>query len=196
MAKRLVAERDVAEAAKRGEAIRLERGDVVTPLARDRAKELGVRLVVGERREAGGAKRAPKTIALASDWERRGLRLKLASALERRGWGTTDLGALNDSDDERVAAAARAAKELATEKAAFAILVDDVGFAATIVNRFSGARAFVCADELSARISRSIYDADALAIPATVVPEEKALAILDAWIDASKDASKEMGEKG
>ncbi|MBD3408576.1 MAG: hypothetical protein GF419_00060 [Ignavibacteriales bacterium] len=195
MAKRVVAERDVADAARRGEAIWLERGDVVTPLARDRAKELGVQLVVGEPSKRLAGEKAPKAAALASDWERRALRALFAKTLERRGWRTIDLGARSDSSDERVAAAARGARELVRGNATFAILLDDVGFAATVANRFRGVRAFVCADEFAAKIARAKYDADALAIPAAILSEEKALAVLDAWLTANDENGDELRAK-
>jgi ribose 5-phosphate isomerase B len=80
--------------------------------------------------------------------------------------------------------AARAAIQVARGEADAGVVVDGAGLGSTIAaNKIAGVRAAMCTSPTLARYARQHNGANVLALGATLVSSEEALAILDTFVD-------------
>ena len=123
------------------------------------------------------------TIAIGSDHLGYGLKDSIIRRLRERGDEPRDFGADSESSVDYVRFAAAVAGAVSAGEFDRGILVCGTGVGMSIVaNKVRGARAALCADEYTARMSRRHNDANVLALGARVVGEELALGIVDAWL--------------
>jgi len=170
-----------------GSTIVLVKGGHITPLAQDtlRARRISV---VREGTDPDAADLAPvatiRTVAIAGDHTT--LALKSALVLHLRGRGLTahDLGTATNDPVDYPDTAASAALAVARGEADAAIVIDGAGIGSTIAaNKVPGARAAMCLNQTLARYARQHNGANVLALGATLVSRDEAVAIVDTFLD-------------
>jgi ribose 5-phosphate isomerase B len=170
-----------------GSTIVLVAGGHITPLAQDTLHERRVS-VVRDGTDADAAGLAPvaqiRTVAVSGDHTSLALKAAIVRHLRGRGIAAHDLGTLTSDPVDYPDTAAAAAVQVARGEADAAIVIDGAGLGSTIAaNKVAGARAAMCLDETLARYARQHNGANVLALGATLVTRDQALAIVDVFID-------------
>ena len=169
-----------------GSTIVLVAGGHVTPLASDTLKERRI-AVVRDTADADVAALAPaadvRTVAIAGDHTSLALKAAIVQHLRGRGLAAHDLGTNSSDPVDYPDTAAAAATQVSRGEADAAIVIDGAGLGSTIAaNKVRGARAAMCLNETLARYARQHNGANVLALGATLVTTEQALAIVDVFI--------------
>ncbi len=192
MAKKLISEQTVQDAARRGErSVVVEENMIVTAAARDRAAQLGVKFVSKAPAAAPAPAAPPKkgegdTVAVGSDHGGFPLKELLKPFLESLGYTVVDLGTYTQEACDYPDFAYAVARMVSLRQAAKGIMVDSVGVASAMVaNKVRGVRAACCTDEFTARSSREHNDANVLTLGGKVVGPELAKAIVSAWLSTN-----------
>src|SRR5687768_16546684 len=170
-----------------GSTIVLIAGDHITPLASDTLKARRVS-IVRESHDVDVASLAPtatiRRVAVAGDHTSLALKAALLQHLRGRGLAAHDLGTTTTDPVDYPDTAAAAAIQVSRGEADAAIVIDGAGLGSTIAaNKVRGARAAMCLNETLARYARQHNGANVLALGATLVSTEEALAIVDTFID-------------
>jgi ribose 5-phosphate isomerase B len=194
----LVTEADVMRARGGARTLAVPKDALVTPLARETAGRLGVRLEEGsggathaeahagreaEARAATGGPR--KAVALAADHGGFALKEALKPFVAGLGFEVADLGTKDATPVDYPDFAHAVAGAVTSGKAAFGIVVDGVGVgSAMAVNRHAGARAAPCSTTLQARSAREHNDANVLTLGGRHLGEDVAKAIVKEFLEA------------
>jgi ribose 5-phosphate isomerase B len=170
-----------------GSTIVLVAGGHVTPLASDTLKARRVS-VVRESVDVDAEALAPaaniRIVAIAGDHTSLALKAAIVSHLRGRGLAAHDLGTNTSDPVDYPDTAAAAAIQVSRGEADAAIVIDGAGLGSTIAaNKVRGARAAMCLNETLARYARQHNGANVLALGATLISTEQALAIVDTFID-------------
>lgn len=170
-----------------GSTIVLVAGGHITPLAHDtlRARRISV---VREGTDPDTADLAPvatiRTVAIAGDHSSLALKAAIVQHLRSRGVSAHDLGTTTSDPVDYPDTAASAALAVARGEADAAIVIDGAGLGSTIAaNKVAGARAAMCLNETLARYARQHNGANVLALGATLITKEQAVAIVDTFLD-------------
>jgi len=169
-----------------GSTIVLVAGGHVTPLASDTLKARRI-AVVRETGDVDVEALAPtadiRTVAIAGDHTSLALKASIVQHLRGRGLAAHDLGTNSSDPVDYPDTAAVAAVQVSRGEADAAIVIDGAGLGSTIAaNKVRGARAAMCLNETLARYARQHNGANVLALGATLVSIEQALAIVDVFI--------------
>lgn len=170
-----------------GSTIVLVAGGHITPLAHDTLKARRIS-VVREGTDPDAADLAPaaaiRTVAIAGDHTSLALKAAIVQHLRSKGVSAHDLGTTTSDPVDYPDTAASAAVAVARGEADAAIVIDGAGLGSTIAaNKVPGARAAMCLNETLARYARQHNGANVLALGATLITKEQALAIVDTFID-------------
>jgi ribose 5-phosphate isomerase B len=182
----MVTEAD-ARVLETGSTIVLVAGGHITPLAQDTLQARRVS-VVREGIDPDAADLAPvatiRTVAIAGDHSALALKAAIVQHLRSRGIAAHDLGTSTSDPVDYPDTAASAALAVARGEADAAIVIDGAGLGSTIAaNKVAGARAAMCLNETLARYARQHNGANVLALGATLVSMEEAVAIVDTFLD-------------
>ena len=169
-----------------GSTVSLKPGGHVTPLAADTLRERRI-TVLSRIAEASLDGLAPvadiKSIAIGSDHSGVALKARLRDHLRRRGLRVFDVGTEGSDPVDYPDIAAQVARLVARKEADAGIVIDGAGLGSAIAaNKIAGARAAMCTDRTLARYSREHNGANVLALGATLLAIEDAVAIVDTWI--------------
>jgi ribose 5-phosphate isomerase B len=130
-------------------------------------------------------------LALASDHAGFELKSAIAGYLERRGIAFEDFGCGPGEAVDYVDYAVPAAECVAAGACDQAILFCGTGIGMAIVaNKIKGIRAAVCWDRFTATVSRRHNDANCLALGGRVLTPEQAVAIVEAWLEATFEGGR------
>ena len=170
-----------------GTTIVLVSGGHITPLAQDTLHARRV-TVVREGSDVDAATLAPRadirTVAVAGDHTSLALKAAVIHHLRSRGIAAHDLGTLTADPVDYPDTAAAAATQVARGEADAGIVIDGAGLGSTIAaNKVVGARAAMCTSQTLARYARQHNGANVLALGATLLSREEALAIVDTFVD-------------
>lgn len=123
-------------------------------------------------------------IAIGCDHAGYELKLMLKDRLIKQGYEVCDVGT-DSTQSCDYPQFARAVSELVAEgKARYGILICGTGIGMSIVaNKVKGIRAAVVGDEFSAKATREHNDANVLCLGARVTAPEKALNLMDIFLD-------------
>jgi ribose 5-phosphate isomerase B len=122
-------------------------------------------------------------IAVASDHAGFALKQIVIEHLTSLGHDVTDLGTDSEEPVDYPPFCAAAARAVVRGPAALGIVIGGSGQGEQIAaNKVRGARAALCHDEYTARLSRQHNDANVLALGARLVASTLALDILDVWL--------------
>ena len=194
MAKKVLSEQNILEAARRGDTrISFDENTIITDAARDRAKQLGIKLEVKDTKQSvpsvpptgvSNSKSGEKElIALGSDHGGFQLKELLISFLQQAGYKIVDLGTYNEEACDYPDFAYAVARMVSLGEASKGIMIDSVGIASAMVaNKVPNVRAACCYDEFSARSSREHNDANVLTLGGKVMGVELAKAITQIWL--------------
>ncbi len=188
--KKLLTEKDIYDAAKESVIILVGKDDILTPSAKDKIKELGLKIVDREEAEKLGdeSHKLSKTtrlnkIVIGSDHT--GFRIKnmLTKVLTEKGFKLIDVGTYDEKSCDYPDFAFAAAKKVQEGEADFGIVIDATGIPSAITaNKLNGIRAATCYNEFSARSAREHNDANVLVVGARTLGEETIKSILDVWL--------------
>jgi ribose 5-phosphate isomerase B len=182
----MVTEAD-ARVLEAGSTIVLVVGGHITPLAQDTLNARRIS-VVREGSDPDASDLAPaatiRTVAIAGDHTSLALKAAIVQHLRSKGVSAHDLGTTTSDPVDYPDTAASAAIAVARGEADAAIVIDGAGLGSTIAaNKVPGARAAMCLNETLARYARQHNGANVLALGATLVNKEQALAIVDTFLD-------------
>jgi len=170
-----------------GSTVVLVSGGHITPLAYDTLRDRRI-IVVAEGSDPDSSTLAPRadirTVAIAGDHTSLALKSAIVRHLRGRGIAAHDLGTMTSDPVDYPDTAARAAIQVARGEADAGVVVDGAGLGSTIAaNKIAGVRAAMCTSPTLARYARQHNGANVLALGATLVSSEEALAILDTFVD-------------
>ena len=182
----MIAEAD-ARVLEPGSTIVLVAGGHITPLAQDTLRARRIH-VVREGIDPDAADLAPtatiRTVAISGDHTALALKSALVQHLRSRGMAAHDLGTSTTDPVDYPDTAAAVAVAVARGEADAGIVIDGAGLGSTIAaNKVSGARAAMCANETLARYARQHNGANVLALGATLVSKDEAVAIVNTFLD-------------
>jgi ribose 5-phosphate isomerase B len=162
--------------------LRVVRGAIVTPSARELMAARGVRLLEVSREEMP-APPPERVIVLGADHG--GYRLKevLKPVLAGLGLEVRDVGVDGETPVDYPDIALQVAELVASGAATRGILIDGAGIGSAIAaNKIPGIRAALCYDKASARNSREHNDSNVLALGARLLTASQAEDVLRTWI--------------
>lgn len=197
MARRVVSEEAVKDAAKRGEqSIPVDGNTVVTPLARDTARQLAISFV--ERAEEI-AKSAPaagvvRKVAVGSDHGGFVLKEKLKPLIQGLGLEVVDKGTFSTDSVDYPDFAHAVAEAVANGSCERGIVIDGAGIgSAMAANKVPGIRAAVCWDISSAINSRQHNDANVLSLGARLLGDGVVEQIVRLWLTLPFEGGRHQG---
>ena len=124
------------------------------------------------------------TIAVGCDHAGFELKQELIRHLKERGFEVTDHGTFSDQSCDYPDYARKVADAVVSGQAQSGLLVCGTGIGMSIAaNKVRGIRAAVLSDEFSAQATREHNDANILCLGARVVDPEKAVKLLDIFLD-------------
>ena len=194
MAKILISEQTILDAVKKSERVVFsEQGAIVTDAAKDRAKQLNVRIEISKETKSTQTLSTSKqivpigtneTIAIGSDHGGFALKEVLKPFLQSLGFNVLDLGTNSEESCDYPDFAYAVASIISTGGASRGIMIDSVGLASAIVaNKIEGIRAACCFDEYSARSSREHNNANVLTLGGKTLGAESAKSITKVWLE-------------
>jgi ribose 5-phosphate isomerase B len=192
--KRAVTEADVRAAAQAGRTLTLHDDSVVTPAARDLARQLGVALVIaaGSREQGAGpsvraddpAPRSPlPVVALGADHGGFPIKEGLKSVLDALGYSVLDVGTHSTEAVDYPDYAVAVARAVAEQRAWRGIMVDGAGIGSSMAaNKVPGVRAALCYDLTTAANAREHNDANVLTLGGTLIGARLAADIVKTFL--------------
>ncbi len=185
--KSLITEREVLEAVKKGnKTITVTKNTLVSPLAKDTAKQHGViftetSTTMPEFKSEGNF--SIRRIVIGNDHSAVAVKNLIKDYLLSIGLEVFDTGAIDNTPCDYPDIAAQTVRVFFEKKASFAFLIDAVGNASAMTaNKFKGIRAAVCFNEFSARSAREHNNANVLALGAKALGDETIISIVKAWL--------------
>lgn len=199
MAKKLVTEKDIVEAARKGlKSFLVDEHTVLTPSARDAAVQYRIELsrdVAGSTKHGGleevrlfsphdpKSPTAKVVVALGSDHGGFSMKEMLRSFIVDLGYTVADVGTNSEQACDYPDFAYAVASMVAQGSAHKGIMIDGVGVASAIVaNKIPGVRAVPCYSEFVAQSSREHNDANVLTLGGRVLGSEAAKSIVKLWL--------------
>jgi len=190
---RAITEREVRRASREGAKIIDIRGAIITPGARNAARELGIMLTGPDAPTTYPPRIAygyfdPKptnAVSVAIGCDSAGARIKgdVAARLYELRHVVADLSGADRPPLDSTDAAAAVAREVSAGNSQFGIVVDGTGVAACIAaNKMKGIRAAVCYDVTSAASAREHVDANVLVLAGGLIGPRLAVAIVETFL--------------
>lgn len=174
----VITEQDVPLAGE----LKVTKGTIFTPSARDLARERGVRIV--EVAEGQLDPPAPaKSVAIGSDHGGFQMKEGLKPILAELGFTAVDVGVLEPTPADYPDIAKKVADLVASKQTRFGIIVDGAGIGSCMAaNKVNGIRAALCYDKASARNSREHNDANVLTLGGRLLTQSQAEDVLRVWL--------------
>lgn len=171
-----------AEVPAAGE-LRIPTGSIVTPSARDLARDRGVKIVEVQPDQLDTSAPPEKIIALGSDHGGFALKEKLKPIFEEFGLTINDIGVHEEKPADYPDIARQVAEIVARGEAARGVIIDGAGIGSAIAaNKFPGIRAALCYDKASARNSREHNDSNVLTLGGRLLTASQAEDVLRVWL--------------
>ena len=171
-----------AEVPPAGE-LRIAAGSIVTPSARDLARERGVKIVEVPEEQMEGQASAEQTIALGSDHGGFALKEKLKPIFRELGLQVRDVGVHAETPADYPDIAQQVSEIVLRGEATRGVILDGAGIGSAIVaNKFPGIRAALCYDKASARNSREHNDSNVLTLGGRLLTASQAEDVLRVWL--------------
>jgi len=130
-------------------------------------------------------------IVLGSDHGGLELKEAIQTALVARGLDVADYGTDNGDSVDYPDFAEKVASAVSRGESDLGILICGTGIGMSIVaNKFPGVRAALVADEFMAKMAKEHNNANILVLGGRVLPKEKALKMVDVWLDSSYEGGR------
>jgi ribose 5-phosphate isomerase B len=199
----LITEALVRDAARAGRSdLPIPKGALITPLARDTARELGITLAeakatgdadCGCEKDAAG-KAPPGTLAIASDHAGFEIKAAMLEHAQKLGWTVRDLGTNSAQSVDYPDFAYAVARLVASGDVALGVMIDGVGVgSAMVANKVPGVRAACCSVEFAAFNARAHNDANVLTLGSRSVGLEANRRILEVFLQTAFEGGRHAG---
>lgn len=192
--KKLISELDVIKFAKSGgNVLPIGEEDIVTALAWDKIKALGIatvkkssaeniNLTVNEIEKSQTVRR----IVIGSDHTGFKVKNLLSKILSEKGYEIIDVGTYDEKSCDYPDFAFAVARKVKKNEVKFGIIIDATGIPSAITaNKLKGIRAATCYNEFSARSAREHNNANVLVIGAKTLGDESIKSILETWLQTN-----------
>ena len=189
--KKLITEADVVKLHRDGiRIISAGENEIITPLALDKIKSLGMALANKEEAskiqasETGITKSIRfRKVAIGSDHTGFKVKNLLSKILSDKGFEITDVGTFDEKSCDYPDFAFAVASKVKEGSADFGVIIDATGIPSAIAaNKLKGIRAATCYNEFSTRSAREHNNANILVLGAKSLGEETIKSILDVWL--------------
>ncbi len=191
--KHVITVRDVETAHQHHREISVDENTIVTPYARDRAKELQVALVKTSEKSGTGqlSSSETQTVALGADHGGFALKEELKQFLREKGYTIIDVGTNDDSPCDYPDFAFKVAQTVARGQADRGIMIDSVGIgSAMAANRVPGILAAKCNNVVEAKSAREHNYANVLTLGAKIIGSQMAREIVQAFLTTPGGAER------
>jgi ribose 5-phosphate isomerase B len=163
--------------------LKVAAGAIVTPSARDLARDRGVKIIEVPPDQVDTSSPPEKTIAIGSDHGGFSLKEKLKPIFEEFGLRIKDVGVHEEKPADYPDIARQVAEIVARGEATRGVILDSAGIGSAIVaNKFPGIRAALCYDKASARNSREHNDSNVLTLGGRLLTTTQAEEVLRVWL--------------
>jgi ribose 5-phosphate isomerase B len=164
--------------------LRIPADSIITPSARDLARDRGVRLVELPKGSQPDAAAVGKTIAIGSDHGGFRLKERLKPVFAELKLTVIDVGVTEEKPADYPDIAEQVALRIVEGKAERGVIVDGAGIgSAMAANKIPGIRAALCYDRASARNSREHNNANVLTLGGRLLTESQAEEVLRTWLE-------------
>jgi ribose 5-phosphate isomerase B len=164
--------------------LRIPADSIITPSARDLARDRGVRLVELPKGSQPDAAAAGKTIAIGSDHGGFRLKERLKPIFAELKLSVIDVGVMEEKPADYPDIAEQVALRIVEGKAERGLIIDGAGIgSAMTANKIPGIRAALCYDRASARNSREHNNANVLTLGGRLLTESQAEEVLRTWLE-------------
>ncbi len=193
--KKIVTQEDIRKAAKGTKVVLIKKETLLTPLARDMAAELGVRIEEDRSVSIDQDKFTDifpvKVVAVASDHGGFEMKKWLIPYLHKLGYIAHDLGTFSAEACDYPDFAFKAAETVSAGKADRAIIIDSVGIgSAMAANRIPGILAAKCNNTFEAASAREHNYANVLTLGAKIIGSEMAKSIVKIFLETPGGAER------
>ncbi len=176
---KLVTERDVPGSGE----LQVAADTIVTPSARDLARERGVKIVELSPEQIQDIAPPAKTVAIGADHGGFDLKESLKPVFEELGLCLRDVGIHEPKPVDYPDIARKVADLVAGVKASRGVIIDGAGIGSAIVaNKIPGIRAALCYDRASSRNSREHNDSNVLTLGGRLLTASQAEEVLRVWL--------------
>jgi ribose 5-phosphate isomerase B len=163
--------------------LKVAAGTIVTPSARDLARDRGVKIVEVPADQIDHSAPPEKSVAIGSDHGGFELKEKLKPIFEELGLHIKDVGVHDETPVDYPDIAREVAEIVARGEALRGVIIDGAGIGSSIVaNKFPGIRAALCYDKASARNSREHNDSNVLTLGGRLLTATQAEDVLRVWL--------------
>ena len=163
--------------------LRIAAGTIVTPSARDLARDRGVKIIEVAADQIDNSIAPDKTIALGSDHGGFALKEQIKPIFEEFGLHIKDVGVHEEKPVDYPDIAREVAEIVARGEAMRGVIIDGAGIGSCMVaNKFPGIRAALCYDKASARNSREHNDSNVLTLGGRLLTQSQAEDVLRVWL--------------
>ena len=163
--------------------LKIAPGTIVTPSARDLAKERGVKIVEVPADQIDHTAPPDKTIALGSDHGGFQMKERLKPIFDEMKLHVHDVGVDSEKPADYPDIARQVAELVVAGRATRGVIIDGAGIGSAIVaNKFPGIRAALCYDKASARNSREHNDSNVLTLGGRLLTPSQAEDVLRVWL--------------
>ena len=182
-----------AEVPASGE-LRIAAGSIVTPSARDLARDRGVKIVEVPPDQIDNSAAPDKIVAIGSDHGGFALKEKLKPIFEEFGLRTKDVGVHEEKPADYPDIARQVAEMVTGGQATRGVIIDGAGIGSAIVaNKFPGIRAALCYDKASSRNSREHNDSNVLTLGGRLLTATQAEDVLRVWLSTPFAGGRHAG---
>jgi ribose 5-phosphate isomerase B len=163
--------------------------DLITPLAQDRIRELG--MVIKSADNSGDEADKMNIVALGCDHTGYKLKILLKEELSKKGFEIIDVGTNTESSCDYPDYALAVAQKVIEHKVDFGIMVDATGVPSAITaNKVPGIRAATCYNEFTAWSARNHNNANIMVVGAKAIGDETAKSILNKWLETNFEGGR------
>jgi ribose 5-phosphate isomerase B len=181
--KKAVTEIEILKILKSGlREIHIGKDDVLTPLAIDRIKYSGLKIIRDGIQEFF-SKKINNKIVIGSDHTGVKTKKTVIDFLKSKSYEVLDIGTYSEESVDYPDIALQVAVRVVNKEYDFGIILDATGIPSAITaNKIPGIRAATCYNEFSAKSSREHNDANILVIGAKAIGEETIKSIVNVWL--------------
>ncbi len=175
----VITERDLPASGE----LRVAAGTLITPSARDAARERGVTIVEVPKDEFRPAVEPATSVALGCDHGGFAMKQVLRRVFDDFGLTVIDVGTHCEDAVDYPDYARAVAEKVARGEAARGVMIDGAGIgSAMVANKIPGIRAALCYDKASARNSREHNDSNVLTLGGRLLTPTQAEDVLRTWL--------------
>ncbi|HUQ90085.1 MAG TPA: ribose 5-phosphate isomerase B [Bryobacteraceae bacterium] len=161
-------------------------GTIVTPSARDLARERGVSIAEVKPEELNAIAAPDRTVAIGSDHGGYGLKEALKPLVTELKFSLCDVGVHEAKSADYPDIALQVAELVAQGKATRGVIIDGAGIGSSMAaNKVPGVRAALCYDKASARNSREHNNANVLTLGGRLLTTTQAEEVLRTWLETA-----------